>query len=77
MYYHAFLASIQGEAAGFKRRQQEAFEAERERWAGADPACDPATLSCVKMRSFSTKPQLACVPPISTASAFTRKLQSG
>jgi urea carboxylase len=36
--YHAFLASIGAEAAGFKRRQQEAFEAERERWAiaGAD-----------------------------------------
>jgi urea carboxylase len=36
--YHAFLASISAEAAEFKRRQQEAFEAERERWstAGAD-----------------------------------------
>ncbi|MDP9112895.1 MAG: urea carboxylase [Acidobacteriota bacterium] len=36
--YHEFLASISGSAADFKRRQQEAFLAERERWAlaGAD-----------------------------------------
>ena len=36
--YHEFLASIAGSAADFKRRQQEAFLAERERWAlaGAD-----------------------------------------
>jgi urea carboxylase len=36
--YHAFLDSIRGESAEFKRRQQAAFEAERERWAlaGAD-----------------------------------------
>jgi urea carboxylase len=36
--YHTFLASTATEAAAFKRRQQEAFESERERWvrAGAD-----------------------------------------
>jgi urea carboxylase len=36
--YHAFLASTATEAAECKRRQQEAFDAERERWAraGAD-----------------------------------------
>ncbi len=36
--YHEFLASICGSAADFKRSQQEAFLAERERWAlaGAD-----------------------------------------
>jgi urea carboxylase len=36
--YHAFLASIADEAAACKRRQQEAFDAERERWtlSGAD-----------------------------------------
>jgi urea carboxylase len=33
--YHAFLASIAPEAGAFKRHQQEAFEAERERWAAA------------------------------------------
>ncbi len=33
--YHAFLASIQPEAAAFKRRQHDAFVAERERWAEA------------------------------------------
>jgi urea carboxylase len=33
--YHAFLDSIAPEAAEFKRRQQSAFEAERERWAAA------------------------------------------
>lgn len=30
--YHAFLKSIQADAAGFKARQQQAFDAERERW---------------------------------------------
>jgi urea carboxylase len=36
--YHEFLRSIAGSATAFKRRQQEAFLAERERWAlaGAD-----------------------------------------
>ena len=33
--YHKFLASIAPEASAFKRHQQEAFEAERERWAAA------------------------------------------
>src|SRR5262249_31058601 len=33
--YHAFLAGIEVEAARAKRRQQEAFEAERERWKAA------------------------------------------
>jgi len=33
--YHGFLNSIAPEAAGFKQRQQSAFEAERERWAAA------------------------------------------
>jgi urea carboxylase len=36
--YHEFLQSIEGSAAAFKNCQQQAFEAERERWAkaGAD-----------------------------------------
>lgn len=33
--YHTFLKSIAADAAAFKRRQQEAFDAERERWAAA------------------------------------------
>jgi urea carboxylase len=33
--YHAFLKSIQTEAEAFKKQQQAAFEAERERWAAA------------------------------------------
>jgi len=33
--YHEFLRSIEGDAASFKRTQQEAFLAERERWAAA------------------------------------------
>jgi len=33
--YHAFLKSINGDAAEFKARQQQAFEAERERWSAA------------------------------------------
>jgi urea carboxylase len=36
--YHAFLKSIERDAASFKRRQQAAFEAERERWAAAGHA---------------------------------------
>ena len=41
--YHAFLRSIGPEAAAFKRHQQQAFEAERERWAaaGADKFIQP------------------------------------
>jgi urea carboxylase len=41
--YHAFLRSIEPDAAAFKRRQQEAFEQERERWAaaGADRFIQP------------------------------------
>ena len=33
--YHAFLGSIDAEAARFKQTQQAAFVAERERWATA------------------------------------------
>lgn len=33
--YHAFLKSIDADAARFKARQQKAFEAERERWGAA------------------------------------------
>jgi urea carboxylase len=36
--YHAFLGSIRVEAEAFKRHQQGAFEAERERWAAAGQA---------------------------------------
>lgn len=36
--YHAFLQSIKAEAAEFKKHQQAAFEAERERWAAAGKA---------------------------------------
>ncbi|HUB82154.1 MAG TPA: urea carboxylase [Bryobacteraceae bacterium] len=41
--YHAFLRSIEPQAAAFKRNQQEAFEQERERWAaaGADQFVQP------------------------------------
>jgi urea carboxylase len=36
--YHAFLKSIEAEAAACKRRQQAAFDEERERWARAGKA---------------------------------------
>jgi urea carboxylase len=36
--YHAFLQSIRPEAEAFKKHQQAAFEAERERWAAAGHA---------------------------------------
>ena len=43
--YHAFLAATQKEAAGFKKKQQQAFLAERERWAeaGKDRPDDPVS----------------------------------
>ena len=46
--YHEFLARTAAEAGNFKRRQQEAFVAERERWAAAgqlefaDPSSEDA-----------------------------------
>ena len=41
--YHAFLASVGDEARAFKKRQQDAFEAERERWrmANLDQIIEP------------------------------------
>jgi len=36
--YHEFLGGIEGESREFKRRQQTAFEAERERWEAAGQA---------------------------------------
>jgi urea carboxylase len=36
--YHAFLKSIEADASEFKARQQQAFEAERERWGAAGQA---------------------------------------
>jgi urea carboxylase len=36
--YHAFLKSIKTETEAFKKHQQEAFDAERERWAAAGQA---------------------------------------
>jgi urea carboxylase len=36
--YHAFLKSIQTDAAGFNARKQQAFDAERERWGAAGQA---------------------------------------
>ncbi|HEV8040643.1 MAG TPA: 5-oxoprolinase/urea amidolyase family protein, partial [Bryobacteraceae bacterium] len=36
--YHAFLKSIQTDAAGFQARKQQAFDAERERWGAAGQA---------------------------------------
>jgi urea carboxylase len=38
--YHAFLASIQSEAADWKARQQQAFVEERERW-GSEKFAEP------------------------------------
>jgi urea carboxylase len=36
--YHAFLKSIEADASEFKARQQQAFEAERDRWGAAGQA---------------------------------------
>jgi urea carboxylase len=52
--YHAFLASIEKETAGFRSRQQAAFLAERERWgalaespAALEPVLEPAAVDGV------------------------------
>ncbi|HEX2713388.1 MAG TPA: urea carboxylase [Candidatus Acidoferrales bacterium] len=42
--YHSFLKSISAEAAQFKKRQQQAFEEERERWAASGHNTPPELL---------------------------------
>ena len=77
--YHSFLRSIEPEAAAFKRHQQEAFEAERERWAaaGADKFIQPQDQS-----SAPAEPELVpegCCPvraPV-TASVWNIAVEPG
>jgi urea carboxylase len=54
--YHAFLRSIEPEAAAFKRRQQAAFEAERERWARA-PYVPPPEVEALASDHLATVPE--------------------
>jgi urea carboxylase len=53
--YHSFVARIAGEASCWKRQQQAAFEAERERWAaaGADRFLEPAESDAAPMADAS------------------------
>jgi urea carboxylase len=57
--YHAFLRSIERESAAFKRRQQAAFEAERERWAlaGADRFAAPEEVEAPVDGTADTVPE--------------------
>jgi urea carboxylase len=61
--YHAFLNSIAPEAAQCKRRQQSAFEAERERWAaaGADQFRDQADILAPEISPEEAVPE-GCRP---------------
>jgi urea carboxylase len=68
--YHAFLHSIRGEAAAFKKTQQAAFEAERERWAeaGADRFQAPAELAEIRAMPEDGVPE-GCRPVCSPVTA--------
>ncbi|MBZ5618099.1 MAG: urea carboxylase [Acidobacteriia bacterium] len=78
--YHAFLSSTGREAAQFKRRQQEAFEAERERWAlaGADRFLEAPDESASGPRVEETVPE-GCRPVCSpvTASVWNIAVETG
>jgi urea carboxylase len=77
--YHAFLAAIAPEAAIFKARQQQAFNAERERWAAGETA-DFGELSAppISSEAASAVPE-GCDPvrsPI-TASIWNVAVETG
>jgi urea carboxylase len=77
--YRAFLDSIEDESADFKRRQQAAFDAERERWAaaGSDSIRDTVDESPEPL-SDDAVPE-GCQPVLSpvTASVWNIAVQSG
>jgi len=78
--YHAFLKSIEKEAATFKQTQHAAFVAERERWAaaGADQFLEPPGISGGNPDGEQAIPE-GCRPvrsPI-TASVWTIAVETG
>ena len=68
--YHAFLSSTEKQATTFKRRQQAAFLAERERWAtgGADQFVELASVNEAALTSDDHLPE-GCQPVCSPVSA--------
>jgi urea carboxylase len=78
--YHAFLASIETDAGAFKRRQQDAFLAERERWASArvEESFEPLATEISTPESSDAVPD-GCRPvrsPI-TANVWNVAVESG
>jgi len=57
--YHEFLGTIEGSAVDFKRCQQEAFDAERERWAiaGADQFAESPVTEESRVEGEQTMPE--------------------
>jgi urea carboxylase len=76
--YCAFLESIQFETAEFKRKQQAAFEAERERWAAAGPVTYAGEAAAAPSVPEDELPQgcHAVLSPI-TASVWTIAVEPG
>jgi urea carboxylase len=75
--YHAFLRSIEPESAAFKRNQQAAFDAERERWA-LNPYTPPPEADRATADSAETLPEgcRAVASPV-TASVWNIAVQPG
>ena len=76
--YEAFLASIQEEAATFKRHQKAAFDAERERWraAGQMTVAEPEELPA-EDTTASVPPGCEGISSPMTASVFQIAVQPG
>src|SRR5262249_29880576 len=76
--YHAFLDGIRGSAAAFKRRQQAAFDAERERWAAAGSDRFEAQIESAAELSLDALPA-GCRPVCSpvTASVWNVAVEPG
>lgn len=78
--YHQFLQSIESSAADFKSRQQEAFEAERERWAiaGADQFAESAAPETVSSQGDTVMPEgCRAVRSPTTASVWKVSVEPG
>lgn len=77
--YHAFLKSIDANAAEFKTRQQQAFESERERWSAAgqvEPVEPPDALSAARS-DFDTPNGCKPVRSPIGASVWTISVETG
>jgi len=77
--YHAFLRSIEAPAARFKRTQQEAFLAERERWAasGQDTYREPPDVAAPPGSEGAVPEGCRAVPSPVTASVWNIAVAPG